>query len=487
MKKLLLLALVFALYSIGLKAGNLTAYFSYCTFDIPGQSPYLETYLNVVASTVKFVPVENNKLKGQLEVQWIIRSDDKIVHVDKYNLISPEVSPGDSSIPDFMDQQRLKLDVGNYEIELSIRDKNNNIKETTLKQKVTINFPNDTISISDIELVESYSKTQEPNKFTKSGYDIIPFVHTFLPKNISSLKFYAEIYRSDITPASDYLIRYFISDKEKRRVVDDYIVSLKQSPKNINIILGDFDIKNLPSGNYHLNIEIRNRENKLIAYNQLFFQRSNERNKPMVTADISAIDINNTFVTSYTNADTLVDYIACLYPISTMLEAEIADNQMKSKDIRSMQQYIYHFWRNRNNEDPEKAWLDYKLEVARVNNAYSTMISKGYDTDRGRVYLQYGPPHTMTEVKDEPSSYPYEIWHYHTIKNQSNRKFVFYTNERSSNDYRLLHSDALGEINEPKWELVLHSRSQQFGIDLGQENSLDTYGSKTKDIFSNPR
>ena len=225
----------------------------------------------------------------------------------------------------------------------------------------------------------------------------------------------------------------------------------------------------------------------MIAYNQAFFQRSNERNKPLVTADISAINISNTFVASFINKDSLIDYIACLYPVSTMLETEIAENHMKIADIQSMQQYVYYFWSKRNSEDPEKAWIDYKKEVKKVNAAYSTRISKGYDTDRGRVYLQYGPPNTMMEAKDEPSTYPYEIWQYYTLKNQSNRKFVFFTNERSSNDYRLLHSDAIGEVQEPSWELMLHSRMQQFGIDLDQEKSIDTYGSRTKDIFANPR
>lgn len=468
-------------------AGNLSAYFSFCTFDVPGQSPYLESYLNVVGNTVKFIPAENNFLKGQIEIQWIIKSGEKIVHVDKYNLISPDVKENDSLIPDFIDQQRLKLEKGTYDIELSIRDKNSNAKETTMKQKISIGFPVDTISISDIEFIESYTKTNETGKFSKSGYNVIPFVHAFYPKEMTNIKFYSEIYRSDISPADDYLVRYFISNKEKKQVVENFIVSVKQSPKSINVLMGDFDITNLPSGNYNLNIEIRNKKNELIAYNQAFFQRSNERNKPLVTADISAINVSNTFVASFINKDSLIDYIACLYPISAMLETEIAENQMKNADIQSMQQYVYYFWSKRNSEDPEKAWIDYKKEVKKVNAAYSTRISKGYDTDRGRVYLQYGPPNTMMEAKDEPSTYPYEIWQYYTLKNQSNRKFVFFTNERSSNDYRLLHSDAIGEVQEPSWELMLHSRMQQFGIDLDQEKSIDTYGSRTKDIFANPR
>jgi GWxTD domain-containing protein len=486
MKKLILLFILASCITSAI-AKNLSAFFSYSSFDVPDQSPYIETYLKVIGNSVMLVPGKNNSLNGQVEVQYIIKSGEKIVQFDKYNLISPDASVIDSTIPDFIDQQRINLPAGVYDIELSIRDKNSNSKETNLKQKISVGFPADTISISDIEFLESYTKTDKTGKFTKSGYDVIPYINSFFPKEVTSVKFYSEIYRSNVSPADDYLVKYYLSNKETNKMVENYFVNLKQNPKKINVLIGEFSISDLVSGNYYLNIELRNRKNELIAYNKAFFQRSNERSKPLVTADISAIDISNTFVTSYINPDTLVDFIACLYPISSMLENEIEENQIKQRDVHNMQQFIYYFWERRNAEDPEKAWLDYKAEVAKVNAAYTSRISKGYDTDRGRVYLQYGPPNAMTEDKDSPDAYPYEIWHYYKLKNQTNRKFVFYTIDRSSNDYKLLHSDATGELQEPGWELKLHSRTQQFGIDLDQQNSIDTYGNRSKENFSNPK
>ena len=485
MKKLITLAII-VVWASGIQANNLSAFFSYCTFDVPGKSPYLETYLNVIGTTVKFVPSEKNTRTGQIEVQWIIRSGDKIVHADKYTLISPSITATDTLIPDFIDQQRLNLEKGEYDIELTIHDKNTDSKETILKQKISIGFPMDTISISDIEFIESYSKTNSVGKYTKSGFDIIPFINAFYPKEISKLKFYAEIYRSDISPADDYLVRYYISNKETHRQIENYIVSMKQRAKNINTIIGEFSIYDIPSGNYNLDIEVRNKKNKLIAFNQAFFQRSNERNKPLVTEDISAIDISNTFISSVINKDTLIDFIACLYPTSSQLEVEIANNQILLEDVYSMQQYIYYFWTKRNADDPEKAWTDYKQEVIKVNTSYSSRIKKGYDTDRGRVYLQYGPPNIVSNGQDDPAAYPYEIWQYYKLNTQTNRKFVFYTTDRSTNDYRLLHSDAIGELQEPNWEVKLHERTQQFGIDLDRDKSIDFYGSHTKEDFSNP-
>ena len=132
------------------------------------------------------------------------------------------------------------------------------------------------------------------------------------------------------------------------------------------------------------------------------------------------------------------------------------------------------------------AWNDYRMEVMKVNASYSSRIRKGYDTDRGRVYLQYGPPNTISDEQDNPQTYPYQIWHYYKIKTQTNRKFIFYTTDRSSNDFRLMYSDAIGEIQDPNWELKLNERMQQFGIDLDKDKSIDTYGNHTKEILTNP-
>ena len=110
-----------------------------------------------------------------------------------------------------------------------------------------------------------------------------------------------------------------------------------------------------------------------------------------------------------------------------------------------MQQFFYDFWQRRNPENPYMGWMTYKSEVDKVNAKYSSFKKKGYDTDQGRIYLQYGPPNAISPNYNEPNTYPYEIWQYYKIKNQTNRKFVFYSLEFTSKSFVLLHSDAIGE------------------------------------------
>ncbi|HNP49306.1 MAG TPA: GWxTD domain-containing protein [Bacteroidia bacterium] len=484
MKKLFLLVLV--LFAKLSSFGALNAFFSYASFDQPDRLPFIETYLNINGKSVKLAKDEKGKFRSTLEIQWVFKQGDKIVHFDKYNLHSPSVDSITQPVVDFIDLQRVQLDTGNYKLELKIADKNSLDPPFSLSQDIRIFFPKDKVSISEIEFLESFTKSTQTGSFTKNGYEMVPYILGYYPAELKNLKFYAEIYRTKPLMNEDYLVRYFIANSENRVLQNDLVNLKKQSPAEINVILGEIPLDKLASGNYTLSIEVRNKENKLITYRQQFFQRSNPMTVPLNNNEIANLDVNNSFISSVDDPDSLVEYIACLAPISAPLEVQIQENQIALKDVQNMKQYILHFWTGRDQNNPAAAWAAYMAEVKKVNAAYGTLNKRGYEADRGRVYLQYGPPNTITADNIDPNAIPYEIWHYYKLLNQSNRKFVFYNPDGVSNDYRLLHSDANGELQDDAWELKLHSRSQQF-YDQDQQKSQDIYGTKTKENFQNPK
>jgi len=162
-----------------------------------------------------------------------------------------------------------------------------------------------------------------------------------------------------------------------------------------------------------------------------------------------------------------------------------------------MQQLFYNFWKSRNDKDPQLMWLEYYKEVMKVNKEFGTYGLKGYDTDRGRVYLQYGPPDQRTKADVEPSAYPYEIWEYNSLydkslaltypdNKQSNKKFVFYNPDLVTNKYTLIHSTAQGEINNVRWELLIHKRDTQSN-NLDNETVPEHFGGNADDNYRSPR
>ncbi len=490
MKKALFLCLsAFLMLSTTAVSKNLQAYFSYCTFYAPENGPYIETYLSVNGNTVKLAQNERNKYQGIIEVTLVFKEGDQIRKFEKYNLYSPEVDDPATIPGNFIDQQRISLPNGKYSMEIEISDKNGGSTPFKSSQNIDLEYYPNILAISDIELIESFTETSTTTPLSKSGFEIIPFVSNFYPSVINDMKFYVEIYNASKIISNDpYLVSYYISSYESKRTLDKFRGFSKQESKSVNAIMGQIPIVELPSGNYILTVEVRNKQNELLATKERFFQRSNSIQVKTAIADDDYIltNINNTFVTSYTNRDVLVDMIQSLRPISNGREADFGDNQMKLADVEMMQKYFYNFWQKRDPNQPEQAWLKYNEEVKKVQEVYATQISKGYETDRGRVYLQYGPPNTVTQNLNEPSAYPYEIWHYYKLETQSNRKFIFYNPDLVTNDFTLIHSDALGEIYDTRWNMKIHKRDTQ-SRNFDDEKKGEHFGGKSDELFTNPR
>ena len=248
------------------------------------------------------------------------------------------------------------------------------------------------------------------------------------------------------------------------------------------------DISDLPSGNYYLVVEMRDRSNTLICSNSCFFQRSNP-GKSYNMDDLSCVNIANTFVHNITDIDTLRKYIRYLEPICSDIERTYSKSLVKTEDAKTMQQFLFNFWSARSPMNPKQGFDDYLAAVKRVNMSFGTTSYPGYRTDRGYVFLKYGTPDRIMEEPNEPGAYPYEIWHYQEIAHQHNKRFVFMSKDRSTNDYQLIHSDVVGELNNPRWQMEIYSRIYGQGYDQGvdQTEYERGWGSHAGDLYNNPR
>ena len=185
-------------------------------------------------------------------------------------------------------------------------------------------------------------------------------------------------------------------------------------------------------------------------------------------------------------------YINGLYPIASGLERKQIEYLSDSKNDTTKQRFIQYFWESRSPiksfEEAEK----YLNILNQVENKYSSRAVSGYATDRGRVFLQYGPP-TLTEKRPfESDGYPFEIWQYNTLEApnapyQINKLFVFANYAVAGRNYELLHSDAIGEIKNPKWRIAIQKRSYMSNdIDDNGNGRSSEFGSRIdNNIFFN--
>lgn len=465
--------------------GNLWAYLTYATFNSP-EGPYIETYLAVDARSVVFTKLAGGEFQGTVNILMTFKLNNEIKAFKKYELKSPAVSDTSKLNFHFIDQQRFLLPNGTYEFEVQLSDQNQKADVTPYAQTITISYPKDKPSISGIELVKSYTRSENLTEISKSGYDLVPYVYSFYPQTDSKLIFYCELYNigKQIGEEEKYLLSYFVETLENGQQVKDLARIKKETAKEVTAVLADMNIVNLPTGNYNLVVEARDQQNQVIAFRKLFFQRSNPYAR-LTLDDLSSGNPANTFVETFTNLDTLREYVSSTYPISSALEKNFLKGNLKTADLAVLQQYFLGFWQRRDSENPQKAWEAYKYMVQVADHNFGTPVKKGYQTDRGRVFLQYGAPNVRAERYNEPSNYPYEIWQYYTLPGQSNRKFVFYSPDMVTSDFFLLHSDAIGEIHNSRWQVDLRSRMYQT-IDITDTQVINSWGDMQDDYWTLP-
>lgn len=474
------------------RSTSVKAYFNYAVFFVPEKGNYIETYLTVAGNSVHFKK-SKNRFMATVHVAISFNQDGKMVQGGSYNMNSAEIIDT-SNKPVFTGIQRYWLKPGKYEITLTISDVNHPGSELTASQTIEILAPIEgQVSFSDIELLESFTKTETPNDQSKSGYDLFPYVMRYYPETFNKLMFYAEAYNCAQKMGQDarFLFVYYVEGAESREKLTGLYAFSKQKAAAVNPFIGQFDLTQVPTGEYNLVLEVRNTSNELMAEKKLPFTRvANKVKIPL--SDIGAVDTSGTFLSHVLNPDTLKDYIACLWPISTTTERDWQYSQMKHADTKIMQQYLYAFWVNREPKNPELAWKTYRAEAVKVKKEFACGKIPGYMTDRGRVYLQYGAPSAAQQSPSEPDSYPYEIWQYYRLRDpatgafQSNKKFVFYNRELDGKCYELIHSDARGELRDDRWQIKLKQRSNQI-FNLDTNTPKDTYGSGADDLFQNPR
>lgn len=467
---------------------SLRAYLSYATFNAPDGEPYIETYLAVDGSSVYFKEIEPGDFKASLEIIMIFKQGDSIVDYAKYELNSQVVNDTSTIDFGFIDQQRFSLPNGEYKFELSIADLNNDHEPPFMSvETIMIDYPVEEVMLSGIQLVERYEKSDKASILSKNGFDLFPMVYAFYPESMKQLTFYTEAYNTAKRFGDDgkFLLTYYVESYESGLKMDQFLFRKRLDAKPVNVILNSMDISELPSGNYNLVMEIRDRENSIVTDNKVFFRRSNPQYQLKMN-DLANMNVTNTFVDKIPDGDTLVDFLKSLEPISSEAERDYMFNLVKTNNYTMMKRFFYNFWLTRNYGDPEDAWMQYHYEVRKVNASYETPTKKGYATDRGHVYLKYGPPNHITESYNEPGAYPYEIWQYYTLGDQRNKRFVFATKDMVTNDFVLIHSDANGELANYRWQLDIYKRTWDPNS-VDQTAPPDAWGNKATEYYNQPR
>ena len=488
MKKLLLFALFFVYVLSVSTAQNFKVLLDYNTYCTDKQVPYVEFMFLIGGKSVKYAEKKDNQYLAEVELSVVVEQNN--VAIDSFTYVITSDVYKDTLLAnklDFADKLNYKINEGEYILYFSIRDLNNPLGFAKYIDNIKVAFPKDKVSASSITLLNFIEEAKEDDFFAKHGYNIPPLFGNFYNKSMNILSYFMEVYNTQeiLGIGKTFYIESRIASAENNWI-DIPKISRKEvySTTPVTVVLQELDLSKLPSGNYHLIVDVLDNESNLLASKYVFFQRSN----PAIELDVASYTNKltpNTFAAKYSNLKILQDYVASLYPIATSFEQEFFDKRMKIIPLEQLQSFFYTFWDKRAPGNPEKAWLEYNDKVKYVQNVYGSKIQKGYRTDRGRVYLKYGPPNSITESPFTASMYPYEVWHYYHAEGESNVKFIFYNTDLVSNEYVLLHSTKTGETKEPAWQLrLLKDHLPQSDFDITRPENF--WGNDMDDNWRNP-
>lgn len=454
-------------------------------YQRPGVGPYVDVNMALLGGTAVMKPNERGFNQARVEVITIVEQEGAIKAFSKTLVLGQERT--DSLATDIIHQEAFDLAPGAYTLAIELRDQNStDTTATRFNKPLAVGELPAGLDISEILLAERIEKADNGER-SKYGYAPVPLLTDYLPSSIGSLEFYAEVYNSDRYFGTDsaYLLTYQLESFEKRTVVGAFKRNIRSKGRPVEPVIAAFDIGSLPSGNYVVAIEVRDRTGILLARREQMVQRNNPVSFAYDMQAMQKMDLSHTFAGAFNDRDSLAQHIHSMRPIADPLERKIIDDRWKDRDMDQMRRFFYSFWANRS-ADPEKAWLEYRAQVIKVNKLFGCRNKQGYETDRGYVYLKYGAPNTMMDRFNEMGTIPYSIWHYYRVGPYSDRRFVFYLPDLVTNCFDMLHSDMPGEVQNPQWNQILHSRTTPvMGVQTKDPNTIES--DRVRDFYNNPR
>jgi len=452
MKKKIFLFISFLFYSILFGQNKLSFDFNYARFKLDSVNTYLEIYYSFNQKNLKkFLLGEKGYFIGAVMHIQIVDSLNKNVVNQRYKIQSPFVKLNSrSKNRSLMGEVCFVVPPGNYLLKISATDLGDSSRRNLYTENLKIHpFFNDKISISDVELCSRIIQNNNKSSlFYKNTYEVIPNPSLIYSNKLPVLFYYSELYnlKEDHFTSNLVLIKKVFNSRHK--LVFRQVKSVKRNANSI-VEVGIINLRKFSTDSYTLVISLNDTSKGIgsSSSQQFFYYNPEKLNTATTKLTSKQPYLSSEYgVLTESDCDLLFDeskYIASAKEIATY---------RKLKNLNGKRRFLYNFWlrRDPNPSTPENEFKDkYMKRLQYVNEHFGTINKPGYKTDRGRVYLIYGPYDQIDRYPSEPNRKPYEIWYYNSI--EGGVIFVF-GDLGGYSDYELLHSTKKGEFHDYSWQ-----------------------------------
>jgi GWxTD domain-containing protein len=476
----------FLLLSASMKVMAIEALVAHDVFYAPDSTqtgkliPNAEIYWQINPRTLHYVTSPEKTILAHVKADILFTNDSGFIKEDQFILQTiPKTTLKELAKNKIIDLHRYNIAFGLVRMKLVLTDMADSTNKFTFTDSFMVSVPGKDPLYSGLQLLDTAFESTQQTPYYKKGKEQVPSCTNFLDESRHILHYYAELYNTDRLPPANYPLiqKVFISKKPDIDAYGDLLKRDTVTAQNIVRVSGNLGVESLPSGNYYLRATLENKIHKVILEQALFFQILNphpvvikdtgKAKKPEVVEEasdtgiehINLVNLNKTFVAKYSLPE-VRGILRMLLPVSDDMGTRTINGFLKTPDELYMRYYIYNYFLYINKENPEKAWKEYSNKVIGVNKLYTGHGTPGYATDRGFMYLRYGPPTDIITVENESGALPYEIWQYNTLTQMNHRDvadalFLFYR-PQGALDYKLLHCTVEGEVQNEAWRTYLY-------------------------------
>ncbi len=364
-----------------------------------------------------------------LEIAVELQNEQGQVSRDQWTRRISEKTPG--TIVDYF---QIYLKPGTYALRLVLQTDQG--QSGTVERTFTVQPRDSTLSLSDLELAVRFL-SDSTNPFYKHGVAVIPNPsHTYRPTQRETLRVYYEVYGMQ-PDSQSVVLNHLIQDTTGQILLRLPPRPVAKAGRGSMPWATELPLTDLKPGVYDLLVQAVDLSTGQQALRTVRFVYSPKQG--------FTVDLPEEWL-PYLE---FIDYFAS--------EDQIA--MLKTLEGEGKRYFLYTFWKryDPNPETPKNEFLPEFIERVKYADEHFSFGKKlGRYTDRGRIYIRYGPPDQIEHKYQEWGRKDVEKWIYYQ---RGQMEFIFMDFEMSG-DYQLIYSSIPEEPSRQDWRQLL--REEEF-------------------------
>ncbi len=426
----------------------------------------IEVYYSFLQKEIKLIETESNRWSADITAKITIVKDEKTIAsrvINKPFSLTGSKADVDKTafqfiidaVPFFLENPQNAL----VRLEINLQDSSGKIYTEKLEKRISLPLlAESSPTFGGVLLASELIQTDKNDSpFEKSGYYFNVNPSNTFGIDYGTLSLYTELslpmaYRKNVDSITITTKIIDPTSRELLRKIQRVAVSASTIP-----YIASLSVDGLPSDSYYLTITAEQAGAQVAKVQKVFYVESDillSEEEPGVDARL--LDEEALFQSSEISQMTEGELVDKITQANYILPDELRKSLKIMTDTREKQRQFYDFWRKRDqpNTRPLSSYIDYFTRVEAANKKFSYQKTIGWKTDRGRIFIMYGPPDRTIDELFNTQSKPYIQWQYigrgyRLI--EGSRAFFYFVDKMGGGNFTLVHSNVMGEVSNPNW------------------------------------